>query len=97
MKRGCPRRQGEFDAGAAECVGCPRVIPGDFDRDGDVDRDDSIDFETCASGPGILRSSSPTCDSADFDTDDDADQADFAVFQRCYSGEDQTGDPNCAD
>jgi hypothetical protein len=77
--------------------GCPPLIPGDFNRDGDVDRYDYAVFAGCASGPGIPRSGSPTCQSADLNPDNDVDQADFAVFQRCYSGENVPAVPNCAD
>lgn len=67
--------------------------PLDFDTDCDVDGDDLDLFETCASGPGVPRSTG--CEGKDFDQDSDVDQADFAVFQRCYSGEGNPADPNC--
>jgi hypothetical protein len=73
--------------------GCPPLIAGDFDRDGDVDADDFSAFESCASGPGVPR---PTgCENRDFDYDNDVDQVDFSVFQRCFSGENLLADPNC--
>ena len=76
--------------------GCPPIIPGDDDRDGDVDADDYTTFEACASGPEIPHSGTATCHDADFDTDNDIDQEDFGVFQRCISGENTPGDPDCA-
>ena len=75
--------------------GCPPVIPGDFDSDGDVDQGDWQLFEQCASGPGIPRGIG--CGSRDFNGDNDIDQGDFGVFQGCVRGEDIPGDPNCAD
>ncbi len=76
--------------------GCPPVVPGDFDRDGDVDGGDLDVFELCASGPGIPHDDSPACQNADLDPDNDVDQADFSIFQRCLSGSNSPGDPNCA-
>ncbi|HOW73898.1 MAG TPA: PHB depolymerase family esterase [Phycisphaerae bacterium] len=87
------------DMGAYEFI---PVIPGDFDRDGDVDRDDFITFETCAGGPALPYA--PGCalmlDTqgfilADSDRDADVDQDDFGVFQRCYSGTGKPADPTC--
>jgi len=77
-----------------DSMGCPALIRGDFDRDGDVDRNDFTAFESCASGPGVPCASG--CENQDFDSDNDVDQADFAIFQRCYSGENVPADPNCA-
>jgi hypothetical protein len=75
--------------------GCPPLIPGDYDRDGDVDGDDYSAFEACISGPAVPYTGD--CASRDFDTDTDVDQEDFSVFQRCFGGEDNPGDPDCAD
>lgn len=75
--------------------GCPPLIPGDFDRDGDVDRTDFAVFESCWSGPAVLRIG--VCGGSDFTADGDVDQSDFGVFQRCYSGQNRPGNPSCAD
>jgi hypothetical protein len=75
----------------------PGRVPCDFDDDGDVDNDDHDLFESCASGPGIPRSSSPLCQATDLDRDNDVDQVDFGVFQRCYNGADGPVDLHCAD
>jgi len=75
--------------------GCPPVIPGDFDRDGDVDSTDLEQFRACVTGPAILQNNE-VCAGAKLDTDGDVDQADFGIFQRCYSGADKPADPNCA-
>ena len=60
-----------------------------------VDSDDIDTFEACASGPAVPLTSG--CEDTDFDSDNDADQSDFGIVQRCISGEDNPGDPNCAD
>ena len=75
--------------------GCPPVIPGDHNRDGDVDQADLDHLEACASGAAI-RQPEPNCADARLDEDEDVDQDDFGVFQRCYSGENVPADPDCA-
>lgn len=91
--------------------GCPPIIPGDFNRDGDVDAGPSSDFSvffTCETRAEVLYTGNipPGCTltpngqgviAADFDGDYDVDQDDFAVFQRCYSGPNVAGNPSCAD
>ncbi|HOW70357.1 MAG TPA: FG-GAP-like repeat-containing protein [Phycisphaerae bacterium] len=79
---------------AVDQHGCPPLIPGDFDRDGDVDGADFTVFRSCWLGPVIPRASA--CGGSDFDDDDDVDQSDFGVFQRCYSGRNKPGDAGCA-
>ncbi|MBP7933386.1 MAG: hypothetical protein KA354_01945 [Phycisphaerae bacterium] len=74
--------------------GCPALIPGDFDRDGDVDAGDLQRFTACYTGPAIVQEQA-TCGSTDFDTDQDVDQADFGFFQACWSGSDRPADPGC--
>ena len=69
----------------------------DLDCDGDVDQDDVRVFESCASGPAVPHSGTPTCQTADLDHDNDIDQSDFAAFQRCLSGPDVPADPNCTE
>jgi hypothetical protein len=81
--------------------GCTPVIPGDFDRDGDVDAEDMYVFAVCDTGPNVP-GPPPGCtqtdfEAADIDHDSDVDQSDFGIFQRCYSGENNPADPNCAD
>jgi hypothetical protein len=76
--------------------GCPSpAIPADFDNDGDVDGDDVDAFIACATRPGVAMS--PGCEDKDFDNDTDGDLYDFAVVQLCYSGQNNPGDPDCAD
>jgi hypothetical protein len=36
-----------------DAVGCPPLVPGDFDRDGDVDQEDFGIFQRCLSGANI--------------------------------------------
>lgn len=87
----CP----ETIAGATVDVnGCPTVVFGDFDADGDVDPDDTAVIEFCSSAPGIAQSYA-ACQIADYDLDGDVDCCDFAAFQRCYSGENRPVDINC--
>lgn len=74
--------------------GCPALVPGDSNRDGDVDQLDLAAFAACASGPAL--SYSGNCGTWDFDHDNDVDQSDFGIFQRCLSGENNPADPNCA-
>lgn len=76
--------------------GCPAIIPGDYDRDGDVDTDDFAYMAACLSGPDVA--AGPACQTGefDYDFDTDLDLADFAAFQRCFSGQDQPASPNCA-
>jgi len=77
-------------------VGCPPDIFGDFDNDGDVDWVDRLEFEECATAPGVVQLI-PDCGVADFDNDGCIDQKDFAVFQSCLSGLNQPADPSCDD
>lgn len=73
--------------------GCPPLVPGDINRDGDVDGADFVAFKDCISGPDFLVSGS--CSSADFDGDSDVDQDDFGALQRCYSGTNTPADIDC--
>jgi len=77
----------------ADDTGCPAVIFGDADRDGDVDRTDLDAFGTCGSGPAVPADTA--CRSYDADVDGDVDQTDFAPFQRCFSGEGRPATPGC--
>ncbi|MHC4673227.1 MAG: lamin tail domain-containing protein [Planctomycetota bacterium] len=90
---GTPRCQSPEDCDEVNDI-CFTLIPGDFNRDGDVDQDDYMQFESCASGPAIPYTGN--CADADFDSDNDVDQSDFGIVQRCFSGHDVTADPNCA-
>lgn len=76
--------------------GCPPLIPGDFDRDGDVDEDDFDHFVACKTAPNVAQGN-PSCQDADLDSDTDVDQEDFGPFQGCLSGTDIPADENCAD
>jgi len=73
----------------------PPLVPGDFDRDGDVDIDDYQVLDGCYSGPTVPYEGD--CGAADLDTDNDVDQSDFGIFQRCYSGQNHPANPDCAD
>lgn len=74
--------------------GCPPLVKGDLDRDGDVDQSDYGAFQACLSGPGIV-SNDPACATARLDADPDVDLDDFAIFQACMSGANVPADVNC--
>lgn len=71
----------------------PRLVPGDFDRDGDVDRTDADLLFSCLSGPGVRVAMS--CETALVDDDDDADLADVSLLLQCFSGDGVMADPDC--
>jgi len=88
----CP----DVPAGPGEGMnGCPPVIPGDLDDDGDVDRFDVNKFILCISGVGSPHNGSSMCEKADIDSDGDVDQDDFGILQRCFSGEGVQASPEC--
>jgi hypothetical protein len=87
----CP---GTVQGATVDTNGCPPVIPGDFDRDGDVDTVNFTALESCAMGPAI--SYAENCVAKDLDADSDIDSDDFAIFQRCWSGEGNAADQTCA-
>ena len=70
------------------------VIPGDFDRDGDVDLADLAAFQACFSGPGAAYTGD--CAKADLNVDGAVDMNDFGIFQRCFSGVGKPVNPDCA-
>jgi hypothetical protein len=67
-----------------DAMGCPPVMRGDFDRDGDVDGSDVQTFVACLSGPAVAPG--PACAGMDFEPDGDVDMVDFGVLQCCVSG-----------
>jgi len=91
----CDNCLGTVPGSPVDAFGCPPIIPGDFDRDGDVDATDANWFQACSTGPGIAQIDE-SCVAAKLDGDDDVDQTDFGLFQRCLSGESIPADPNCA-
>lgn len=90
----CDQCPNTIAGSAVDALGCPGLIPMDFDRDGDVDHDDLQIMEACASGPGVGQLD-PACDDKDADSDSDVDQVDFGVFQQCMSGANVPADPGC--
>jgi hypothetical protein len=83
-------------AGAiVDSSGCPPVIPGDINRDGDVDNSDVDAFLACMTGPN-LGPVGGGCANAELDGDNDVDQSDFSKLQRCLSGTNIPADPSCA-
>ena len=87
--------QTRFPGATVDSVGCPPVVPADFDRDGDVDSADFGLFAACDSGPAVPFATN--CGGKDLDGDNDVDQDDFSVFQLCYKGANVLGNPACAD
>ncbi len=67
--------------------GCPPLIPGDADGDGDVDDRDLEEYFACValSGPAVLQPVS-YCRNFDYTGDGCNAQDDFAIIQACYSG-----------
>ncbi|HOB75539.1 MAG TPA: family 10 glycosylhydrolase [Phycisphaerae bacterium] len=90
----CDACPGTISGAPVDAQGCPPLVPGDFDRDGDVDADDFDLFQSCFAGPGVPVESS--CETKKLDADDDIDQDDFGIFQRCLSGPNILGNPDCA-
>ena len=68
-----------------DAQGCPLLVTGDFDRDGDVDQADFGHFQACLSGE-FQTQADPDCQDALLDADDDVDQSDFAIFAACMNG-----------
>gem|GEM_PF-2283788 len=85
---------GTVPSSPVDAEGCPPVILGDYDHDGDVDLEDFSVFRVCMCGPAIAYT--VDCAKADLDHDGDVDQSDFGIFQRCYSGAGRPADPDCA-
>jgi hypothetical protein len=91
----CDQCPNTVPGAVVDADGCPWVIPGDFDGDGDVDQADLDLFSVCQGGPGNPQPN-PDCAPARLDADDDVDQADFGLFQRCLGNESVPADPDCA-
>ncbi len=77
-----------------DSVGCPALIPGDDDRDGDVDLDDLAAFSACRTGATVSATAACRQD-FDFDLDQDVDMDDYGGFQRCFSGANVPASANC--
>jgi len=77
-------------------TGCPPLIPGDFDRDGDVDQSDFGHLQACFSGSTVAQGD-PACANAKLDADVDVDRADLGIFMRCLSGSKVPADAACGE
>lgn len=89
----CPNTFFGFEVGPN---GCPPVVRGDFDRDGDVDQEDFGHLQKCFSGSGEPQTA-PECLDAFLDADDDVDAGDVAVFLSCIGGASVQADSTCAE
>jgi hypothetical protein len=75
--------------------GCPALVPGDFNRDGDVDMEDFGHLQSCL---GELDSApSAGCVDADLDANTRVGLSDLARFQDCLSGPNTVPKPSCVD
>ncbi len=92
----CDSCPGTVPGAAVDASGCPPIIPGDLDRDGDVDAADLAQFRACATGPHV-KQANDSCASAKLDADDDIDMDDFGILQRCQRGPNIPALPTCAD
>lgn len=82
---GCDLCPNTIPAASTDADGCPPLIRGDMDRDGDVDMDDQGLFQRCLTGPGET-SYDPDCVRAKIDDDYDVDQSDQQFLINCLSG-----------
>jgi hypothetical protein len=91
----CDNCPNTIPGATVDAAGCPPLVPGDFERDGDVDDVDLQHFKDCMTGEAIAQEQT-NCANAKLDGDDDVDLSDFGIFQWCLSGENNLADPNCA-
>jgi syndecan 4 len=92
----CDACPGTFPGAMVDSYGCPPLVVGDFDRDGDVDHEDFGHLQACLTGPAVPVTD-PNCLDANLDGDSDVDQDDCLIFLGCITGTNLIGDPNCAD
>lgn len=79
---------------AVDPDGCPALIRGDMNRDGDVDQEDFGAFQVCLTGPGWTQAD-PSCAGALLDADNDVDGDDGTMFFQCMSGPGVPATPAC--
>jgi len=90
----CPHNVPGMPVDETGCVSL--VLPGDFDRDGDVDQSDYGRFQACVSG-WLVPQNDPQCARARMNGDEFVDWRDRELFLGCLSGAAMAADPNCAD
>lgn len=90
----CDQCLGTYSGVPVDPNGCPRPVPGDFDRDGDVDQNDFAHIQACLSGMGIPQADT-ACADTHFDGDSDVDYDDMVIFNRCLRGAGIPADPSC--
>lgn len=89
----CP---GTISGIAVDEAGCPPLVPGDMDRDGDVDMEDFGVMQACLSGSSVPQTMT-ACQNTKLDEDEDVDADDMRVFLGCLSAANTSADPACAD
>ncbi len=87
----CP---GTVAGASVDAYGCPPIIPGDLDGDGDVDMTDFGILQTCLTGSQVLVTN-PACKPADLNRDRRVDYRDMVILLGCASGADVFADPCC--
>lgn len=70
------------------------LIPGDFDRDGDVDHRDFSRWQTCLGGSDAPAYPA-TCGQADLNLDGEVNRDDLAIFEACATGPGIPADVMC--
>ena len=75
--------------------GCPPIIPGDFNRDGDVDMEDFGHLQICLAGSAAPQTD-PACQDTDLNTDSRVDRTDADTFLGCLSGSLVPAQQDCA-
>lgn len=89
----CDSCPGTLPGLVVDANGCPPLISGDLDRDGDVDLTDYGALQRCfraSSEPAIVG-----CDASDLDDDGATGASDVDIFWSCASGQDIPGTPGC--
>ena len=88
----CDQCPNTIPGATVDAAGCPLLIPGDFDHDGDVDQADFGHLQVCLGMPVA-----PPCADADLDGNLSVDSGDVGRLRHCMHGPNVAGDPDCND